>query len=144
MSVQTQIDRISTEVSAQETLLDQALAAIANKAAGGGGGGSVETCTVTVGGKAVYSAITNLFIQYVTLNSNGEIEVENETLEITLSAVNETNITVVKGSMVVVEEIGAAGMGLSNAEATNAELLSFYWAAVFKVSSANAVLYVES
>ena len=48
MSVQTQIDRISTEVSAQETLLDQALAAIANKAAGGGGGGSVGTCTVTI------------------------------------------------------------------------------------------------
>lgn len=43
---QDQIDRINTEVSAQETLLDQALAAIANKAAGGGG--SVETCTVTL------------------------------------------------------------------------------------------------
>ena len=37
MSVQQQIDRINTAVSAQETLLDQALAAIANKAAGGGG-----------------------------------------------------------------------------------------------------------
>ena len=48
MSVQQQIDRINTAVSAQETLLDQALAAIANKAAGGGA--SVKTCTVTVGG----------------------------------------------------------------------------------------------
>lgn len=57
MSVQQQIDRISTEVSAQETLLDQALAAIANKAAGGGGGGSVETCTVKITGSLnIYSA----------------------------------------------------------------------------------------
>lgn len=49
MSVQQQIDRINTEVSAQETLLDQALAAIANKAAGGGGGGvALDTCTIKV------------------------------------------------------------------------------------------------
>ena len=42
-----EVDRISTEVSAQETLLDHALAAIANKAAGGGGGGELNYVTGT-------------------------------------------------------------------------------------------------
>ena len=42
MSVQTQINRISSAVAEQGTLLDQALAAIQNKAAGGGSGGSAS------------------------------------------------------------------------------------------------------
>lgn len=59
MSVQQQIDRINTEVSAQETLLDQALAAIADKAAGSGSGGTSEmqitTGTFTPTTQSLYS-----------------------------------------------------------------------------------------
>lgn len=47
MSVQTQIDRITGEVSEQETLLDQALTAIANKTAGSGSGGVVKPLNAT-------------------------------------------------------------------------------------------------
>ena len=38
MSVQTQIDRINTEIENQSGLLDQAIAALQGKAGGGGGG----------------------------------------------------------------------------------------------------------
>lgn len=62
MSVQQQIDRINTAVSAQETLLDQALAAIAGKAAGGGngGGGERKYATGTFTGSEKTISITGL------------------------------------------------------------------------------------
>lgn len=47
MSVRTELDRIIDEVMSQSNLLDQALLALQNKAAGGGGD-TVETWTLTM------------------------------------------------------------------------------------------------
>ena len=101
MSVQQQIDRISTEVSAQETLLDQALAAIANKAAGGGG--VPDTCTVTmgaadIGGRPywyVYTALDengNISYQYATGKASNSVTLEKVVCNSILSVSPYSNI----------------------------------------------------
>lgn len=66
MSVQTQIDRISGEVTSQTDLIAQISTALDGKAAGSGG--SVETCTVAISGYML-NAITT------TVYTDGEISV---------------------------------------------------------------------
>ena len=116
MSVQTQIDRISTEVSAQETLLDQALAAIANKAAGGGG--SINTCTVIL---SPDSDAEIGEIAYTVLAANGEITCSFES-DLSISGTSRTLENVVCGSLVFVWATGVS-LGVNVA---GLELVDFY------------------
>lgn len=76
MSVQQQIDRISSAVTDQTTLLDEALALIEGKAAGGGSGGSdasIDTCTV----KIFMPAMTARPVGLTTVDADGNIQVKD-------------------------------------------------------------------
>lgn len=65
MGVQTQIDRISSAVTDQTTLLDQALALIEGKAAGGGSGGT-ESLGLLDSGSFTVTSLTTVSTKQIT------------------------------------------------------------------------------
>ena len=109
-----EVDRINTEVSAQETLIDQALAAIANKAAGSGSGGSVETCTVTYTLTPDGPEEIETTLYYSEVASDGSIAV----VEKAAGASGTTTFTAVRNSILF-----TYGASTSYATFTGAELI---------------------
>lgn len=111
MSIQSEITRINSGVSEQESLINQIKTALEGKAAGGGGsGGSVETCTVTMKHYPLYStdyAINKVY--YQRINSNGEIELNELTYadgEIDYSTNEFTLTNVIKNSLLYASAVG--------------------------------------
>lgn len=112
MSVQQQIDRISTEVSAQTTLLDQALAAIANKAAGGGGsGGNVDVCNVALMHRSMLMGF-NLYS--ATCYEDGAFAWKSEANLDDVHIVNIANVVI--GSVVTVDAYSYTSVTCTDAE----------------------------
>lgn len=75
MSVQSEINRINSEVSDQAALISQIKTALVGKVAGGGsssgGGGSVETCSVTISASYGMGGGVILAGSYIVSTSNG-------------------------------------------------------------------------
>lgn len=91
----------NAEITSQDALLDQAIAALEGKAAGSGGGsgGSVETCDISLTIDDPYDSVF-LFFAYNDAEEGGKI--------LSLASVMARTVTVPKGSIV-------AGTGLSGA-----------------------------
>ena len=111
MSVQQQIDRINTEVSAQETLLDQALAAIANKAAGGGGGAEEKVC------------LQKIYDSTFTGDGSGAFKLNHNTgivpLAIRISISGTASTYTLKQGMIIKTETTAIGVRTATGSSTS-------------------------
>ena len=123
MSIQSEITRINSGVSEQESLINQIKTALEGKAAGGGSG-SVETCTVTLrftGNAEGYGASAgNIYMYYSKATSSGneyiEFAVTSDTVELT---------DVVKGSILILSAADnlTSFFGLSTQNAENKKVL---------------------
>lgn len=100
MSIRTEIDRISGEVSTQADLIAQIASALEGKAAGGGG---VETCTVELSTSGM-----GQFIGYTSVDDEGRISpkfVQSLDRAFSLVVVCGSVLSYVQGTNVVIDSI---------------------------------------
>lgn len=124
MSIQSEITRINSGVSEQESLINQIKTALEGKAAGGGGGVTNETCEVTISGSDSNYSPAN--VAYTSVDDSGKIIGVNQTV-----STSSVTVTCVKGSTLAVKF--KRSLNVTNAF-TNVSLL-FYTSplAVFKL-----------